>query len=379
MKFEDKLAIETMNPSKHLYLEVVGKGDAQHLSVVSRGFWGRLWMKWGFNSSSMEKIAKYIVDHAGDFSNPELLQIKNGQLLKEKVQHYTLNHRSSKITTQALEILNKVDSSKKTSDFENFIDQFENSAPVIFPLNGRSKEELKKIYHAEVSKLEKFLALQNKKDIHPSVDVVYICMGHGGVEEQVWPGFIFDALGKNQKVLTLLFEDGWKYPNTPRTAWRQMKKELERQPHEIQEAVKKNISRFSVQQFLCGFPSLDGSYEDSLEGNMKEIYPFLSNIFWERKQQAVDVLENFRIYLDKQLREGKQVVIGSHAGGIGLDGPLVSLYNQFQKQYPGQIHFLWAWGRCNLLSHQELKEEDLNPTSASSVWTHYDHLKDCHL
>jgi hypothetical protein len=380
VKLEDIQAIQAMNPSKHLYLVVVGKGDNQHLSVVSRGFWGRLWMKLGFSSSSMEEIAKYIVTHAADFTDLDSQQITNGQLLKEKVSHYTVNHPASKITAQALTILNKTDSAKKqNNDLINFINQFENSAPVIFPLNGRPKEELRKLYHAEVSKLENFLILQNKKENPVSEDLVYICVGHADLDEQVWPGFIFDALKKNQKVMTVLFEYGWKYPAQPRTAWRQMKQELERQPQELQGAVKENISHFAVQQFLCGFPSLNDKFEETLTENEKRMYPFLSNIYWEKKEQAVHVLENFRIYLDKQLREGKQVVIGSHAGWIALEDPLVSFYNQLQQQYPGQIHFLWGWGRCNLLSHQELKNEDLNPTSTSSVWTHYTHLKDCHL
>ena len=264
---------------------------------------------------------------------------------------------------------------QRNIDLKSFIDQFDHSAPTIFPIGGRAKDGVRKLYHAEVSKLEEYLEVQNKDDHQIQQDLIYICVGHGSLDEQVWPGFIFDALAKNQKVLTTLFENGFKYPSMPCTGWCQMAQELQGHSNETRESVLENLPNFSVQQFLCGFPSLDDKVEEELSENDKKIYSYLEHFYWEKREQIHHVLDSFAGYMESLLRQGKQVVIGSHVELINLQDPLVCIYNKLIKQYPDQIHFLWGWGRINLLTRQELKDEDF--VADAPVWTHYDHLKDC--
>lgn len=398
MKIEDISAIQNMNPKEHFYLQVVGQGADQHLCVIHRNWFGRLWMKLGFSSSSMEKVSQYILNHEEDFDELDPSSFCNFTLLREKLEHYSLNHLNSKSVAQSLNIITikeldefnvkieiespprQTPTIKRKLDIKNFINQFEQSAPRINFYDRNSKNEARKIYHQEINKLEEYLKFQNDLDNCISHDLVYISVGHADVDEQVWPAFIFDALANDHRVLTVLFEDGCKYPDLPLTALSRMGTQLQYQSPEAELIIKnKNLSNFSVQQFLCGFPYLKEKFEDQLTIEEQQHYFISSNIYWKKQKQAVVILDLFYVYLDRLLKEGKLIVIGAHAGMLDMDDPLVSIYNKLIEQYPEHIHFLWGWERCNLLSHQELKKEDLNKMKQSSTWIHYEHLKDCHL
>lgn len=61
MRLEDFNAIKEFDPSKNTYLSVKSdKNGQQHLEVKKRTFLGRMWMKLGFSSSSIEKVASYL-------------------------------------------------------------------------------------------------------------------------------------------------------------------------------------------------------------------------------------------------------------------------------------------------------------------------------
>jgi hypothetical protein len=66
MKLEDLKAINNFNDKKHIYLEVVGSGEGQHLEAREKQWFGRLWMWLGFSNASMNKVMKYLVTHCNE-------------------------------------------------------------------------------------------------------------------------------------------------------------------------------------------------------------------------------------------------------------------------------------------------------------------------
>ena len=224
-------------------------------------------------------------------------------------------------------------------------------APQIFPVSQTLKNA-KILYHKEIEKLQSFLSEQIKAPI--DMDVTYICVGHGGVREQVWPGFIFEALQSGKKVNTYLFENGWKYSMDPdyEDVLVEYKNYLKA---DLEEEALQKFNTLTVKQFLCGFPNNKGNdddFEESMQDMMKDLYVHdqMANIFWKNRQQVTNVLDTFNQYIEKILSEGKTVVLGDHTGWIQIDDDLVARYNQWVKKYPGQIHFVWGWDGCNLMT-----------------------------
>jgi hypothetical protein len=87
MKSIDLKAIQGFDTTQHKYLSVVKGSDGQeHLEVKKVGFLGRIWMKLGFSSCSMEKVAKYfstIEFSSSDLPNQET-NYQNFRLLSDK-------------------------------------------------------------------------------------------------------------------------------------------------------------------------------------------------------------------------------------------------------------------------------------------------------
>lgn len=270
-------------------------------------------------------------------------------------------------------IFGDLNEKKSRQEILENIQQQLDSAPKIFPLMETPKKIARTLYHQEVEKLQSFLI---EKVANPvQMDVAYICIGHGSVEEQVWPGFVFDALQTGKKVEVYLFESGWKYSDpTSEHLLQEYKHYLKTNPDE--KAIQK-LSSLSIQQFLCGFPRpdlRDDFFEESMSQQGKDTYPFMGNIFWKSRQQAIDASKNFNQYIEKILSEGRKVVLGDHRGHIDTNDALVVIYNQMVKKYSGQIYFLWGWHQCNLMTQQPLEQNDLNPEKHSFPWIYHEHL-----
>lgn len=271
-------------------------------------------------------------------------------------------------------IQNHPPSQKSSKEILSNIYQQIDSTPVIFPFLGRPKAVLQKLYHREIGKFENFLIAQQSAPIE--IDVAYICIGHGSVSEQVWPGFIFEALQEEKRVETLLIEDGCKYSQDSDLTdlFTEYSAYLQVDPNK--EAIEK-LDTFSVKQFLCGFPNdqLDNdSFEDSMSSTTTAIYPVMGNIYWKNRKQATSVLENFNKYIEKILSQGKKVVLGDHRGWLDPKNQLVSIYNAWIKKYPDQIYFLWGWEQVNLMTNRPLTAGDLDPKKHSFPWTYHNKL-----
>ncbi|MCE5293487.1 MAG: hypothetical protein LLF94_02585 [Chlamydiales bacterium] len=95
----DLTAIANFDNNAKKYLTVVkDKSGKEHLDVVERNFFGRIWMKLGFSSSSMKKVANYIntmVKSNSDVqairNNPETM--KGIDKLAGLMSEYNENHR----------------------------------------------------------------------------------------------------------------------------------------------------------------------------------------------------------------------------------------------------------------------------------------------
>lgn len=92
MSYHDIIAIQGMNPSKHLYITVVGNGMNQHLEVTHQGYLGRFLMMLGVSSSSLCKVAQYISERKDNFKS---LYITDNCLI-EKLHHYAIKHENCK-------------------------------------------------------------------------------------------------------------------------------------------------------------------------------------------------------------------------------------------------------------------------------------------
>lgn len=426
MKTQDTQAITSMNPAKHIYLSVVNKDGNEFLVKTHKGWLGRLWMKIGFSSASMKNVAKYIVRNKTAFEISGNVDLST---LIQKVEHYSDNHKKSTTLVEALSILRSAkpkntqtvplspqtptpseqqeEAPSAPSNPENptvvepqitplqeannkiinqFIKGFVGSDIAIrAPIKERNYEENRQKLHTEVDRLAAFLDAENKKTT--DANLVYICIGHGGVKDpiqeedsnsnqQVWPKFIFDALTKDQKVQTCLIEFLSKYPINHQFSYRLMSAQFLKQGGTSREEILPYLSNFSVNEFLCGLP---GTSEESRTPEEKKIDPLIiNNLFW--KESQIKTFEDlFPKYVEKLLKEGKTVVIGDHRGCLSGNGDTENLYNNLIEKYPNQLSFLWGWGGFNLLTNQKITENDVDPSKPSKIWTHYDHLSKCSL
>jgi len=399
MKLQDIAAISKMDPKNHIYLKVTGSGADKHLEQTHKGWRGRIWMHFGFGSATMDKVARYIVEEKVQFKAAPQVDLT---LLIEKLDHYQQKHSKSKFAKKAHRILVSIgptkaaskekslpptssEADKKVQIINEFIEKF-NASPEIYPMGLKTKPELRDLYHQEVDKLEAFLSTESTPARKSEQDLIYICIGHGSSrvqdsrsDEQVWPRFIFNALKNNQKVQTVLIEKGWKYPSHHITAYRDMVIQYEKGGNKRQE-IQPYLNNFSVQEFLCGFPSKHDEAEDSLTPNKKALYdhPTVMNLYWKQQAQISKILNLFHQYLEKQLSEGKQVVLGDHTGHLSMRSESVSLYNSLIAKYPTQLHLLWGWGGANLITNKLLSKLDIK-VEGTPAWVHHDHLSTCTL
>lgn len=104
----DIQAIHNFDPAKNKYLFVSDKDAQTGLTSREVGFLGRIWMwicsKLGCNNASLQKVSKYIADHA-DQILPKLLPEDRKRLL-EKIQKYNAKHPNA--IKNACDTINKV-------------------------------------------------------------------------------------------------------------------------------------------------------------------------------------------------------------------------------------------------------------------------------
>ncbi len=180
---------------------------------------------------------------------------------------------------------------------------------------------------------------------------LYLCAGAGSATEQVYPGFIFDALSKGMQVQHLLFElPGWKIEDAQgmiscREAY--INAEVPENNREAALEACSDLSKYSVSQFLCGLPQ---------EG-------------W------TEINNNLEAYMERYLQKGGCVVIGDHRGAIYSEEPVVQIYNKLLEKYPGQIRFFWAHEGKNAVTQAPLTEdkEEVSPED----WVVYQKLASC--
>ena len=104
---KDIIAINSFNTLEHVYLEVVKANGEPHLRSVQKNWFGRLYMKSGFSSASLPKIAKYIEsiewfldDYKSlfhPFSKSKALLWDNLKGLSEKFNKYKDNRVSKSV------------------------------------------------------------------------------------------------------------------------------------------------------------------------------------------------------------------------------------------------------------------------------------------
>jgi len=222
----------------------------------------------------------------------------------------------------------------------------------------------------ETTKLQTFL--NSSKQQVSEHDIVYICVGAGDVEAQIWPGFIVDALMKKRKILTILFE--FDRPYSPLHAYGRLSECSEKRiPAD-------HLNNFDMKQFLCGLPCADTkNLQDDPITDSTDGYQLVKKAHhWKNGEMVRECCEGISEYITKLVKEGKQVVLGDHRSGA-IDGPLLETYNRLVKECPGQIHFLWAHEERNWFTSKSITESDLpgEMEPIPEAWLHYPRLADC--
>lgn len=216
-------------------------------------------------------------------------------------------------------------------------------------------------FQAETTKLETFLEHETRKKA-PEHDLVYVCVGAARIEDQLFPGFVQKAV-PDKKVLTLAFEWGGTKPNYFDLAdgfgndayWR---------------------DNFSAQQFLCGLP--DPGMKTAQDPGYDHGENRLS--CWQSKQMLNHTVDLFKIYLQNQLKAGKQVVLSQHIDLLKEDMFIVKLYNSLLERYPNQLHFFVAYKDQNKITNQHITEQackDLLAKQDKGIWHYHANLQDC--
>lgn len=246
------------------------------------------------------------------------------------------------------------------------------------------KVDRQKYLNKEVDRLNSFLS--DHQSTKEEEDLVYICIGAGHEPEQIFPGFVFEALQEDKKVKLLYFEYLWKNSSASKGIAEQYMHYQDQQ-----EGFEKKLNNLAIEQFLCGLPSLDEQTIDRLkegvDGNlywtvdngdgsyMRETFygDMDSNCYWEKEEQVNMTAELFPKYIENLLMQGKQVVIGYHVDGM-INHPTELLkYNKWVQKYPGQIHLLFS--RIELNKNMTNTEIDPNPYNFDpTLWKSYDNL-----
>lgn len=108
-------AIQDMDTSEHKYLEVVTEEGEQHLSVVKKGLFGRIWMCLGFSNASMKKVAQYIAQNEEKLQGASIDQRGSVKALQGKIGRYQDRHSSTGVLAQALNVLGQMTQDKHTT------------------------------------------------------------------------------------------------------------------------------------------------------------------------------------------------------------------------------------------------------------------------
>lgn len=393
MKDTDLAAIQQINTQNHLYLRVKGKGDTQRLAICKRGFLGRTWMWLGLSSSSMKKIASYIAKNADEFKT---LDSDSSKTIKEKLTHFNQRHKNKKVTA-ALNVLNSTSTAEDISNssalgagvhftdyvpparlltdhdeqIQDFNDKFNLSAPtqpqITGPRNAPNKDECHRVLEAERRKLNAF-SQYAEVGTH---DIVYLCIGAGDKTDQIWPGFVFDAVSHDKKIKTLLFEQ-FKLGVDQNNFYEKMAALSNEE--EMGSLTPKLQDNYHVYQFSCGYP------DDEDSRDQEPAYLMTGNVLWESQKHLHESKDLLEAYIRKELEQGKTIVLGEHRGLIGDMGhQTITLYNQLREEFPNQVHFLWGWGSCNLMTSKKIEEDDCQPAPPTEAWTYFASLKDCFL
>lgn len=417
MKSCDLKSIQSIDTKNHYYLKIEGKGDQQHLAVCKRNWCGRLLMWMGLNSSSMKKIAAYVAKNKEAFQASDLDALAP---LKEKLSRYHHHHKKIKVVKTALEIFAKIKpiESKPAPMTEEIKPPKENpvpSGPELKPLEKKpdlAKEELKNqinifnrqfiksapemerlpdwsvdkkgfeaakdkndaIMKGEIDKLAHFFKSE-PLDTHTTL---YVCIGAGQSADQVWPGFVYDALLKKQEsIKTLLFENIDQKFDTKVSHFEMFsaiaRVFLKNHPSPSAPDLNGVNKNYKIHQFLCGLPDMVGT-QDAID---PKTYKMVANTYWPQAKEKEEMWQAFKGYIRKELEAGKQVVLGDHRGPIDVEQPLVAYYNELVLEFPGKVHFMWAWLKVNVITSQVIKEEDCNPIKDSEFWTYHKELLDC--
>lgn len=386
-------AINNFVPKEN-YLSVKKENGTEHLELIHATYWNRFLMQLGWSSACMHKVIRYI--QGNHLLQNSAVKVDQVQLLNLKIENYEKRTHSFCNTLFTMicwffSLFSCCRKKEETSLFvpsqmpnsapiqcqnqEQFIKKFEDSAPKPPPRSqfppsdyrGRqSNKELSLYCQTQRLKMKQFLSMQR-----PNADLIYICIGHGNVDEQVWPGFVLEQLQNGKTVHTLLFEmyDNRYPPEQDASVLEQVMNEYERYPRANQQ-LQAHLNSFCVNQFLCGFPSRkQDNFEDKDKGGSGE--GFCVNSYFT-KQEIEELNNSFKDYVEHALKNKKRVVFGYHCDGINHQDLLVVIYNDLIKQYPNQLYFLWGWeGANNCITAQPIKQEDTDHNRITDIWKQY--------
>lgn len=407
MKIKDIIAINKFNSENHLYLSVVkGKDGVEHLDTIRDSWCNQLSMWLGLSPASMHNLIRYVNDnHLLDQPQFEV----NLEILKRKINSYQ-NKTSccffSVICQKICWVFSCLFCCKSKDKIEPgptwLVAASDLEAPTpLVPARGLepaptplvsasdspvlTAQQIAKIFQSkfpplfskadsfdvECAKLQTFLSAEiSRLESSSGADLIYICMGHGDIGEQIWPGFILEQLQNGKTVHSLLFERGNPYPfHLACNSFTEAYKSYPNAKLKVNEHLDKC---FSVNQFLCGIPLPDARTYEEIPDTEKEILKF--NDYWKTKKQRQEVYESFQRYIEILLSQGKQIVLGDHMGSIRSPNYLVSVYNTLLEKYPKQLHFLWGWSNLNVMTNHPIQEKDTSVeavNTSGTIWTQY--------
>jgi hypothetical protein len=222
-----------------------------------------------------------------------------------------------------------------------------------------------------------------------NADIIYICIGHGGVAEQVWPGFVLNGLQEGKKVHLILLEDRHNYPRCRQIEERQVpclaSDDVARQyvNYPLKNGLLySGLHNLSVDQFLCGIPSHQTKAFDKMPIEERLRYQKGGDkygaICWQKDEWIQNVRRMLPFFVKKMLEQGKHVILGDHSGPLRMQDLLVITYNDLRKIYPDHLRFLWGYAGFNRMTKKEpITREDIgigngfNIPPATKIWRYY--------
>jgi hypothetical protein len=278
---------------------------------------------------------------------------------------------------------------------------------VLEPMQHRARFDM------ECDRIVEFFRNTNSKESGAEDDLIYICMGHGNVAEQVWPGFILNSLQNGKKVRAILIERS-RYPaelakedSVCFPASRDLREQYAKYPLNNGQLYS-HWGQLSVNQFLCGIPGPDHIAHDRmpfLAPDTHRLYQrgllqMKNSSNWSKTEQVRELEKNLFPYILAMLGKRKQIVIGDHRGALDMKDPLLRTYNRFTQtwvklfadkypklapnftqRYPKgfnkQLYFLWGWEGINLMTNQPIALKDTQfmknrgSIKSTAIWTAY--------